>query len=239
MVFSIYLVQSADKTLIHLKISLSFNSKYNYLFYWCIESKSLSTKTSSLSRSVYNRNPKKSCSPLSVIYGHSLSNGKSVNTTHNQNSPKLSSKLNEKNKINGSLNGNSAHNGNGYSVSILFPKEVTQQYEIGQIIGDGNFAVVHQCCHKATKTQFALKIINKSKCKGKEAMIASEVAILRKVKHTNIIQLLDDFDYTNELYLVMELVKVCIAMLCVGSNSLSTLPVLTFAALFQSLLLSL
>ncbi len=39
-------------------------------------------------------------------------------------------------------------------------------------------------------------------------MIASEVAILRKVKHQNIIQLIEDFDYTNELYLVMELVKV-------------------------------
>ncbi len=39
-------------------------------------------------------------------------------------------------------------------------------------------------------------------------MIASEVAILRKVKHSNIIQLIEDFDYTNELYLVMELVKV-------------------------------
>lgn len=180
-----------------------------YIFYWfiSIESKYLNIKTSSLSRSVYNRNPKKSCSPLSVIYGP-LTNGKAVNSTHNQNSPKIGSKLNGKNAINVCLNGNLADNGNGYSVSILFPKEVTQQYEIGQIIGDGNFAVVHQCSHKATKAQFALKIINKSKCKGKEAMIASEVAILRKVKHKNIIQLIDDFDYTNELYLVMELVKV-------------------------------
>jgi doublecortin-like kinase 1/2 len=67
---------------------------------------------------------------------------------------------------------------------------------------------VHECIHKTTRIQFALKIIDKSKCKGKEAMIASEVAILRKVKHQNIIQLIEDFDYTNELYLVMELVKV-------------------------------
>ena len=167
----------------------------------------MNSRTTSLTRSVCNRSAKKSCSPLSVIYG-SVTNGRPVNTTHNQNSPKISSKLNEKNTINNSLNSNYPYNGNGYSVSILFPKLVTQQYEIGQIIGDGNFAVVHQCLHKSTKTQFALKIINKSKCKGKEAMIASEVAILRKVKHTNIIQLIDDFDYANELYLVMELVKV-------------------------------
>ncbi|CAG2164071.1 unnamed protein product [Oppiella nova] len=171
------------------------------------EHKLVYSKTSSLSRSVCHRSGKKSSpSPLSVIYG-TLSNGKGVNSTHNQNSPKMGSKLNDKNSRNAALNGNYGYNGNGYSVSILFPKQVTQHYEIGQIIGDGNFAVVHHCTHKATKAQFALKIINKSKCKGKEAMIASEVAILRKVKHTNIIQLIEDFDYTNELYLVMELVK--------------------------------
>ncbi|XP_054163991.1 serine/threonine-protein kinase DCLK1-like isoform X2 [Oppia nitens] len=172
-----------------------------------------SFKTSSLTRNLCNRSSSKkttSGSPLSVIYG-SISNGKGVNTTNNQNSPKIGSKVKEKNSRNIALNGNYLYNGNtngnGYSISILFPKQVTQLYEIGQIIGDGNFAVVHQCSHKTTGAHFALKIINKSKCKGKEALIASEVAILRKVKHQNIIQLIEDFDYANELYLVMELVK--------------------------------
>jgi serine/threonine protein kinase len=56
--------------------------------------------------------------------------------------------------------------------------------------------------------QFALKIIEKEKCKGKEHMIASEVAILRRVKHPNIVHLYAEFDYSLQLYLVMELVKV-------------------------------
>lgn len=97
---------------------------------------------------------------------------------------------------------------NGNSINLLFPKEVIRHYEIGQIIGDGNFAVVHECCSKATKTKFALKIIDKSKCKGKEPMIASEVAILRRIRHSNIVQLIEDFELANEVYLVMELVKV-------------------------------
>ncbi|RWS23821.1 doublecortin-like kinase 1b, partial [Leptotrombidium deliense] len=84
--------------------------------------------------------------------------------------------------------------------------EVIQKYEIGRIIGDGNFAVVHECFHKSKKMKYALKIIDKTKCKGKEAMIANEVSILRKVKHKNIIELIEDFDYTNQLYLVCELV---------------------------------
>lgn len=39
-------------------------------------------------------------------------------------------------------------------------------------------------------------------------MIASEVAILRRIRHSNIVQLIEDFELANEVYLVMELVKV-------------------------------
>lgn len=97
---------------------------------------------------------------------------------------------------------------NGHSVTVhSLPKEITDHYEIGKIIGDGNFAVVRECIDKGTKLEYALKIIDKAKCKGKEHMITSEVAILRRVKHPNIVQLLGEFDFGNELYLVMELVK--------------------------------
>lgn len=41
-------------------------------------------------------------------------------------------------------------------------------------------------------------------------MIQNEVAILRRVKHPNIVLLIEEVDTYNELYLVMELVKVCL-----------------------------
>lgn len=97
---------------------------------------------------------------------------------------------------------------NGYSPSTpILPKNIADKYEVGRMIGDGNFAVVHECLNRQTKEEYALKIIDKNKCKGKEHMIASEVAILRRVKHENIVQLLEEFDYENDLYLVMELIK--------------------------------
>lgn len=40
-------------------------------------------------------------------------------------------------------------------------------------------------------------------------MIQNEVAILRRVKHPNIVLLIEEMDTYSELYLVMELVKVC------------------------------
>jgi hypothetical protein len=104
--------------------------------------------------------------------------------------------------------------------SLQFPIGVLQTYEIGPVIGDGNFAVVHQCTHRRSKHKFALKVIDKlkftsnivdkSKCAEKEEMIENEVSILKKVKHPNIVGLYDEFNYANELYLVMELVSVSV-----------------------------
>lgn len=39
-------------------------------------------------------------------------------------------------------------------------------------------------------------------------MIQSEVSILRRVKHPNIVLLIEEMDTHSDLYLVMELVKV-------------------------------
>ncbi|MEE6461322.1 hypothetical protein FKM82_001259 [Ascaphus truei] len=60
---------------------------------------------------------------------------------------------------------------------------------------------------RSTGKEFALKIIDKAKCCGKEHLIDNEVSILRQVKHPNIIMLIEEMDTSAELYLVMELVK--------------------------------
>lgn len=87
------------------------------------------------------------------------------------------------------------------------PSVVTAKYEVGRIIGDGNFAIVRECIDRVSRKEFALKIIDKEKCRGKEQMIESEVSILRRVRHPNIVLLVEDFEFESELYLVMELVK--------------------------------
>ncbi|XP_060929106.1 serine/threonine-protein kinase DCLK1-like [Limanda limanda] len=89
----------------------------------------------------------------------------------------------------------------------LVPASITERYKVGRTLGDGNFAVVRECVEKSTGREFALKIISKDKCKGKEHMIQSEVSILRRVKHPNIVLLIEEMDTQSELYLVMELVK--------------------------------
>lgn len=87
------------------------------------------------------------------------------------------------------------------------PSYISDRYRVGRMLGDGNFAVVRECVELSTGRKYALKIINKGKCRGKEHMIQNEVAILRRVKHPNIVLLIEEMDTYSELYLVMELVK--------------------------------
>ncbi|KAE8300319.1 Serine/threonine-protein kinase DCLK2 [Larimichthys crocea] len=113
--------------------------------------------------------------------------------------------------VNGSLNNHQEQtnrlspevNGNRYPPASA----ILEKYKVGKVIGDGNFAVVKECVERSTGKEFALKIIDKAKCSGKEHLIENEVAVLRKVKHPNIIMLIEEVDTSSELYLVMELVK--------------------------------
>lgn len=91
--------------------------------------------------------------------------------------------------------------------ALNISSNLLSRYIVGQEIGDGNFAVVRRCTDKLKNIEYALKIIDKSKCVGKEHMIENEVAILRSIQHPNIIQLVAEYETPTELYLVMELVK--------------------------------
>jgi len=88
-----------------------------------------------------------------------------------------------------------------------YPSDVIDKYFVRQVVGDGNFAVVRVCYSRHTRKEFAVKIIDKAKCQGKEHMIESEIAILSAIAHSNIIQLEEVFDFPTEKYLVMEYVS--------------------------------
>ncbi|XP_075890295.1 serine/threonine-protein kinase DCLK2-like [Nelusetta ayraudi] len=84
---------------------------------------------------------------------------------------------------------------------------INDKYQVGKVIGDGNFAVVKECVERSTGQEYALKIIDKARCCGKEHLIENEVAVLRRVRHPSIIQLIEVDETPSQLFLVMELVK--------------------------------
>ncbi|XP_070926584.1 calcium/calmodulin-dependent protein kinase type 1D isoform X2 [Macaca nemestrina] len=71
----------------------------------------------------------------------------------------------------------------------------------------GAFSEVVLAEEKATGKLFAVKCIPKKALKGKESSIENEIAVLRKIKHENIVALEDIYESPNHLYLVMQLVS--------------------------------
>ncbi|XP_059246577.1 serine/threonine-protein kinase DCLK3 [Mustela nigripes] len=85
--------------------------------------------------------------------------------------------------------------------------DVHKHYEAGRVLGDGNFAVVKECRHRETRQAYAMKIIDKSKLKGKEDMVDSEILIIQSLSHPNIVKLHEVYETDAEIYLIMEYVQ--------------------------------
>ncbi|CAK8686112.1 ribosomal protein S6 kinase alpha-3-like [Clavelina lepadiformis] len=83
------------------------------------------------------------------------------------------------------------------------PKSFLEEYEEKEEIGIGSYSICKRCIHKATKKEYAVKIIFKNKRDCEE-----EVQILlRYGQHPNIIALKDVFDDGQHVFLVTELMK--------------------------------
>lgn len=78
-------------------------------------------------------------------------------------------------------------------------------YEIERTIGRGNYAVVKLARHRFTKTDVAIKIIDKTQLdEANLKKVYREVQILKMLDHPNIIKLYQVMETSNMLYLVSE-----------------------------------
>lgn len=87
------------------------------------------------------------------------------------------------------------------------PEVIQNNYTLGPVIGDGNFAVVLKIKRKSDKKNFALKIIDKSKCKGKEHYIDAEIRVMKKLQHERVMSLHLNFDTPANMFLILEYVS--------------------------------
>ncbi|XP_077286724.1 serine/threonine-protein kinase GA29083 [Arctopsyche grandis] len=96
---------------------------------------------------------------------------------------------------------------NSDASTLILPEPLRSKYSIGKFIGDGNFAVVRVCKDRDTGKEYAMKIIDKDKCRGKEHYLETEVKIMRQLCHPRIVSLIAEQDTPDWLYLVLELVR--------------------------------
>lgn len=67
-----------------------------------------------------------------------------------------------------------------------------RSYKINREIGKGSFAVVHLATGIHDKMEYAVKIINTNKLKGRLLdNLSTEISLLKKLKHKNVVNLVD------------------------------------------------
>uniref|UniRef100_A0A8C1RZ05 non-specific serine/threonine protein kinase n=1 Tax=Cyprinus carpio TaxID=7962 RepID=A0A8C1RZ05_CYPCA len=79
-------------------------------------------------------------------------------------------------------------------------------YDMGRVVGDGNFAVVRECRVRGLAETFAMKIVDNAKLQGRGHMIQNEITLLRSLEHPRLIQLFRSHHTDTHVYLLMELV---------------------------------
>lgn len=84
--------------------------------------------------------------------------------------------------------------------------DCTKNYRIGKVLGRGNFAKVRHGIHKATNKAYAVKILNKNlMTKADKLALKTEVEILCRIQHPNIVGMKEVYDTKTKVYLIMDL----------------------------------
>jgi serine/threonine protein kinase len=84
--------------------------------------------------------------------------------------------------------------------------KIVGSYMLGKTIGEGTFGKVKLAMHIPTGEKVAVKILEKSRVKEAADVrrVNREIKILKKSRHSNIIQLYEVLDTPTTIYLIME-----------------------------------
>lgn len=83
-----------------------------------------------------------------------------------------------------------------------------ENYQIGNVLGQGAFGEVRKCINRITKAIRAVKLIRKDAMTPEEEQaFQDEIAILSKLDHPNILKLYEVYTDEKRYYIVTELCK--------------------------------
>ena len=85
------------------------------------------------------------------------------------------------------------------------PLHITQVYNVGKVIGQGNLGDVRYCQNKVTKEKAAVKIFSKQFItKQNIGRVYYEIELMKTFDHPNIVKIFDWFEDEDRIYMVME-----------------------------------
>lgn len=82
-------------------------------------------------------------------------------------------------------------------------KSFEDTYTISKELGCGATSKVFKCIHNGTGQAWAVKIINKN---VEKKVIRTEIGVLLKIQHPNVIRMKDIYETQSQIYIVLELV---------------------------------
>ncbi|PKA57636.1 CBL-interacting protein kinase 18 [Apostasia shenzhenica] len=84
-----------------------------------------------------------------------------------------------------------------------------QRYEVGRLLGQGNFAKVYHARNIRTAESVAIKMIDKEKVLkvGLMDQIKREISVMRLIRHPNVVRLYEVMATKKKIYFVLEYVK--------------------------------
>ncbi|CAH1420465.1 unnamed protein product [Lactuca virosa] len=88
-------------------------------------------------------------------------------------------------------------------------KTLFGKYEVGRLLGYGAFAKVYHARDVQTEKSVAIKVINKQRILkgGLAANVKREISIMRRLRHPNIVRLLEVLANKKKIYFVLEFAK--------------------------------
>ncbi|XP_029022860.1 serine/threonine-protein kinase DCLK3 [Betta splendens] len=85
--------------------------------------------------------------------------------------------------------------------------DIERRYDMGRVVGDGNFAVVRECRRRGGGARaFAMKVVERAKLAGREHMMQNELSLLGSLRHPRVVRLFAHHHTHTHFYLLMELV---------------------------------
>ena len=88
-------------------------------------------------------------------------------------------------------------------------KDKLSKYEIGESLGKGAYAVVKLVTNKITNEKFAMKVYEKERLDSntKRGCVFKEIQILKKLRHKNIVKLIEVISTEKNILIVQELIE--------------------------------
>jgi len=84
-----------------------------------------------------------------------------------------------------------------------------EKYEIGDIIGEGSYALVREAKNKNTNEKYAMKIYEKIKLdiSFRKSCVKNEIQVLYLIDNKNIVKIVEDINTNNQIIIVQELIE--------------------------------